>query len=191
MHGFDEFFGYLYHLDAMSDPFWFDYPQDWIDKTGPRNLIHCWATDVDDPTVCRVGEVGKQKIMDEGPLAPFPNMVDMQNWQEGRTAKYEMETFDEVLVEDQRTSWKGQERRQAVLHLAQQTRMHVFTYLPPKYQAMMNATDNYLEEAGMAQLDDSVGALLKHWTTSARPRTLSSSSPPTTARRCLLGRMAA
>jgi arylsulfatase A-like enzyme len=38
VHGFDEFFGYLYHLDAMSDPYRFDYPQDWIDKTGPRNL---------------------------------------------------------------------------------------------------------------------------------------------------------
>ena len=38
MHGFDEFFGYLYHLDAMSDPYWFDYPQDWIDKYGPRNV---------------------------------------------------------------------------------------------------------------------------------------------------------
>jgi outer membrane protein OmpA-like peptidoglycan-associated protein len=50
VHGFDEFFGYLYHLDAMSDPYWFDYPQDWIDKYGPRNLLHCWATDVDDPT---------------------------------------------------------------------------------------------------------------------------------------------
>jgi hypothetical protein len=36
--------------------------------------------------------------------------------------------------------------------------MHVFTYIPPKYQAMMNATSNYgLEEAGMAQIDDSVG----------------------------------
>src|SRR6516165_9875628 len=41
LHGFDEFFGYLYHLDAMSDPYWFDYPQDWIDKYGPRNLVHC------------------------------------------------------------------------------------------------------------------------------------------------------
>jgi len=41
--------------------------------------------------------------------------------------------------------------------------MHVFTYLPPKYQAMMNATNNYnVEEAGMAQMDDSIGALLKH-----------------------------
>jgi arylsulfatase len=50
VHGFDEFFGYLYHLDAMSDPYWFDYPQDWIDKTGPRNLIHTYAADVDDAT---------------------------------------------------------------------------------------------------------------------------------------------
>src|SRR5581483_3563752 len=51
VHGFDEYFGYLYHLDAMSDPYWFDYPQDWLDKTGPRDLIHCWATDTDDTTV--------------------------------------------------------------------------------------------------------------------------------------------
>ena len=72
VHGFDEFFGYLYHLDAMSDPYWFDYPQDWIDKTGPRNLIHSYASDTDDPTVMpRWGAVGKQKIVDEGPLAPF------------------------------------------------------------------------------------------------------------------------
>ena len=73
VHGFDEYFGYLYHLDAMSDPYWFDYPQDWIDKTGPRNLVHCWATDIDDPTEQpRWGKIGKQKIVDEGPLAPFP-----------------------------------------------------------------------------------------------------------------------
>jgi arylsulfatase A-like enzyme len=50
VHGFDEFFGYLYHLDAMSDPYWFDYPQDWIDKTGPRNLVHCFAA----PTIVNI-----------------------------------------------------------------------------------------------------------------------------------------
>src|ERR1700757_3786211 len=83
LHGFDEYFGYLYHLDAMSDPYWFDYPQDWIDKYGPRNLIHSYATDVDDPTVQpRWGKVGKQRIVDEGPLAPFPDMTgDHQYWQ--------------------------------------------------------------------------------------------------------------
>ena len=43
------------------------------------------------------------------------------------------------------------------------TRMHVWTFLSPKYQAMMNSKTNYgLEEAGMAQMDDSIGALLKH-----------------------------
>jgi arylsulfatase A-like enzyme len=37
LHGFDEFFGYLYHLDAMSDPYWYSYPQNWIERYGPRN----------------------------------------------------------------------------------------------------------------------------------------------------------
>src|SRR5947199_6322629 len=50
MHGFDEFFGYLYHLNAMEDPFWNTYPPEWKNTIGPRNLIHSWATDVDDPT---------------------------------------------------------------------------------------------------------------------------------------------
>jgi arylsulfatase len=165
VHGFDEFFGYLYHLDAMSDPYWFDYPQDWIDTSGPRNLVHCWATDTDDATVMpRWGKVGKQRIVDEGPLAPFPNMGGRQNWQQGRTAKYDMETFDEVLV-DSSKAFMDQAKRDGkpffIWHNT--TRMHVFTYLAPKYQAMMNYQTNYnIEDAGMAQLDDDVGDLLKH-----------------------------
>jgi arylsulfatase A-like enzyme len=165
VHGFDEFFGYLYHLDAMSDPYWFDYPQSWIDKTGPRDLVHCWATDTTDTTVQpRWGEVGKQKIVDEGPLPPFPNMTDQQNWQEGRKAKYDMQTFDDVLVQNTNSFMdKAKNDGKPFFIWHNTTRMHVFTYLPPKYQAMMNADDNYnVEEAGMAQLDDSVGALLKH-----------------------------
>ena len=132
VHGFDEFFGYLYHLDAMSDPYWFDYPQDWIDKTGPRDLVHCYATDVDDPTEQpRWGKIGKQKIVDEGPLAPFPDMKDMQNWQKGRKAKYDMETFDDVLVKVVlRVHGQGQEGRQAVLRLAQH-HAHARLHLSP------------------------------------------------------------
>ena len=165
VHGFDEFFGYLYHLDAMSDPYWFDYPQDWIDKTGPRNLVHCYATDVDDPTVMpRWGKVGKQKIVDEGPLAPFADMKNRQNWQVGRPAKYNMETFDEVLVESSKAFMdKAKKDGKPFFVWHNTTRMHVFTFLSQKYQGMMNPKDNYnLEEAGMAQLDDSVGALIKH-----------------------------
>lgn len=165
VHGFDEFFGYLYHLDAMSDPYWYDYPQDWIDKVGPRNLVHCWATDVDDPTeMARWGRVGKQKIVDEGPLAPFPDMAGRERWQESRKAKYEMETFDEVLVQNT-NGFMDQAKKDGkpffIWHNT--TRMHVFSYISPKYQALMNYQTNYgLEEAGMAQLDDNVGAILKH-----------------------------
>jgi arylsulfatase A-like enzyme len=165
VHGFDEFFGYLYHLDAMSDPYWFSYPQDWIDKTGPRNLTHCWATDTEDATeMPRWGKVGKQKIEDEGPLAPFPNMKDMQNWQEGRKAKYDMETFDDVLVKASSDFMdKAKKDGKPFFLWHNTTRMHVFTYIPPKYQAMMNYKSNYgVEEAGMAQMDDSIGAILKH-----------------------------
>jgi arylsulfatase A-like enzyme len=165
LHGFDEFFGYLYHLDAMSDPYWFDYPQDWIDKYGPRNLVHSYATDTDDAAVQpRWGKVGKQRIIDEGPLAPFPNMAGRQRWQAGRPAKYNMETFDEVLVEHSNGFMDKAKRDGKPFFIWHNTtRMHVFTFVPPKYQAMMNYDTNYgLEEAGMAQLDDSVGALLKH-----------------------------
>jgi arylsulfatase len=165
VHGFDEYFGYLYHLDAMSDPYWNDYPQDWIDKTGPRDLTHCWATDTDDPTVMpRWGKVGKQKIVDEGPLPPFPNMAGRQGWQEGRKAKYDMETFDEALVKHTNGFMdKAKQDGKPFFIWHNTTRMHVFSYIPPKYQAMMNAKSNYgLEEAGMAQMDDCIGAILQH-----------------------------
>ncbi len=165
VHGFDEFFGYLYHLDAMSDPYWYSYPPDWFAKYGPRSLVHCWATDKDDDTVePRWGKVGKQKIEDEGPLAPFPNMADHQSWQQGPKAKYDMETFDQVLVKNSCEFMdKAKQEGKPFFIWHNTTRMHVFTYLSPKYQAEMNAKTNYgVEEAGMHDLDDMVGALLKH-----------------------------
>jgi arylsulfatase A-like enzyme len=71
VHGFDEFFGYLYHLDAMEDPCHRNYPPAMKDVVGPRNMVHSWATNVDDPTAQpRWGKVGKQKIEDAGPLCP-------------------------------------------------------------------------------------------------------------------------
>src|SRR5579862_9884666 len=71
VHGFDEFFGYLYHLDAMEDPFHPNYPQNLLNVVGPRNLVHSWATDTDDQTVMpRWGKIGKQRIEDAGTLYP-------------------------------------------------------------------------------------------------------------------------
>ena len=65
VHGFDEFFGYLYHLDAMEDPAHPNYPQNLLNVVGPRNMVHSWATDKDDPTeMPRWGKIGKQRIED-------------------------------------------------------------------------------------------------------------------------------
>lgn len=168
LHGFDEFFGYLYHLDAMSDPYWYSFPDDqaYRDQVGPRNLLHCWAADSDDPIEQpRWGKVGKQRIVDEGPLAPFPDMSNVPNMHDiTPKAKYDMGTFDEVLVKestDFMDKAKADGKPFFVWHNT--TRMHVWTFLSPKYQALMNSKSNFgLEEAGMAQLDDSVGAILKH-----------------------------
>jgi arylsulfatase len=71
VHGFDEFFGNLYHLNAEEDPEDPDYPKDprFRAKFSPRGVLHCWATDKDDPTEePRWGRVGKQKIKDTGAL---------------------------------------------------------------------------------------------------------------------------
>ena len=73
-HGFDEFFGNLYHLNAEEEPEMYDYPPeddfpDFRKNLGPRGVIHSWATDQDDSTEQpRWGRVGRQRIEDTGPL---------------------------------------------------------------------------------------------------------------------------
>ena len=84
VHGFDEFFGNLYHLNAEEEPELPDYPKDPAFKAmfGPRGVLHCKATDKDDATVDpRFGRVGKQTIVDTGPLT-----------------KKRMETIDEEIT---------------------------------------------------------------------------------------------
>jgi arylsulfatase len=155
VHGFDEFWGYLYHLDAMEDPFHANYPQALKDKVGPRNLLHCLATDEDDPTVDpRWGKVGKQKITDEGPLPPHP--ID--------GIKYNMETVDEV-IRDKTIAFidKAKADGKSFFLWYNPTRMHVVTHLSPKYQGMRNSENGWsIEEAGMAQMDDCIGAVMQH-----------------------------
>jgi arylsulfatase len=155
VHGFDEFFGYLYHLDAMEDPFHPNYPQNLLNVVGPRNLVHSWATDVDDPTeMPRWGKIGKQKIEDEGPLPPHPT----------NGIKYNMETVDDTIRD---LSLKFIDKAKAdgkpFFVWMNPTRMHVVTHLSPKYAAMMNSENGWsIEEAGMAQLDDDIGLVMQH-----------------------------
>jgi arylsulfatase A-like enzyme len=156
VHGFDEFHGYLYHLDAMSDPYWYSYPKDpaFRAKYGPRNVLHCYATDVVDETVePRWGKVGKQRIVDDGPLPPHPI--------EG--VKYNMETFDDVIVADVKEFMEKAKKEDKPFFIWHNpTRMHIWTHLSDKYKALMNSDTNFgLEEAGMVQLDDDVGEVLK------------------------------
>jgi arylsulfatase len=169
VHGFDEFFGYLYHLDAMSDPYWYSFPTDekYYNTYGPRSLVHCWATDTDDATVePRWGKVGKQKVVNEGPLPPFPDMSNVPNMHDipFLKAKYDMTTFDPVLAKascDFMDNAKQAGKPFFVWHNT--TRMHVWTFLSKKYSSMQNSETNYgLEEAGMADMDDNIGTLLKH-----------------------------
>jgi arylsulfatase A-like enzyme len=71
VHGFDEFFGNLYHLNAEEEPEMANYPKDprFHETFGPRGVIHSWAAEEDDATEePRWGKVGKQKIEDTGPL---------------------------------------------------------------------------------------------------------------------------
>lgn len=154
VHGFDEFFGYLYHLDAMQDPFNKTYPPEMKDKVGPRNIVHCLATNKDDPTVDpRWGKVGKQTIIDKGPLSPHPT----------KGIEYNMETIDEV-IRDHTLGFidKAHKEGKPFFVWMNPTRMHVFTYLSEKYDKMRTPENGWsIQEAGMAQFDDVIGAVMK------------------------------
>jgi arylsulfatase len=88
VHGFDEFFGNLYHLNAEEEPEHPDYPTEQEapllrNALLPRGVLHCWASEQDSAEVDeRFGPVGKQRIEDTGPLT-----------------KKRMETIDDDIAE--------------------------------------------------------------------------------------------
>jgi arylsulfatase A-like enzyme len=147
LHGFDEFYGYLYHLDAMEDPCHPNYPQALKDTVGPRNMLHTWATDTDDPTEQpRWGKVGKQKIEDAGELCPE-----------------RMKTVDdEILDNTMKFIDKAKKDGKPFFVWLNPTRMHVVTHLSDKYERLRTSENGWsIEEAGMAQLDDIVGSVMQ------------------------------
>jgi arylsulfatase A-like enzyme len=118
VHGFDEFFGNLYHLNAEEEPEMYDYfPEKdfpgFRENIGPRGVIHSWAQDKDDPTEQkRWGKVGKQKIKDTGPL----------------TTK-RMETCDEEFVDAAKDFIKRQNSAGKPFFVwLNTTHMHLFTH---------------------------------------------------------------
>ena len=148
VHGFDEFFGYLYHLDAMEDPSHRNYPQALKDVVGPRNMVHSWATDRDDSTEQpRWGKIGKQRIEDAGTLYPK-----------------RMETVDdEILDNTLKFIDKARTDKKPFFVWLNPTRMHVVTHLSEKYESLRNSENGWsVQEAGMAQLDDVVGSVMAY-----------------------------
>jgi arylsulfatase len=147
VHGFDEFFGYLYHLDAMEDPAHPNYPQALLSKVGPRNMLTCKASATDDATVDpRWGKVGMQTIKDEGTLYPE-----------------RMETVDDEILA-RALAFVDQARKDGKPFFLwlNPTRMHVVTHLSDKYDGLRTSENGWsIQEAGMAQLDDIVGAVMK------------------------------
>ena len=145
VHGFDEFFGNLYHLNAEEEPENPDYPKDPAFKArfGPRGVIRSMATDSDDPTVDpRFGKVGRQKIEDTGPLT-----------------KKRMETIDDETANAAVDFIQRQARAGKPFFVwFNSTRMHLYTHVRPSMQGQSGISEYF---DGMIEHDGHVGQLLK------------------------------
>ena len=147
VNGFDEFFGNLYHLNAEEEPELPDYPKDpaYRAKFGPRGVLRCKATDVDDPTVDpRFGKVGKQTIEDTGALT-----------------KKRMETIDDETSAAAIDYMKRQHTAgKPFFCWFNGTRMHLRTHVRQDHRGRYKHGDSeYID--GMIEHDDTVGTLLK------------------------------
>src|ERR1700754_3412708 len=145
VHGFDEFFGNLYHLNAEEEPEYENYPKDpaFRKRFGPRGVLKCKATEKDDPTVDeQFGKVGKQVIENTGPLS-----------------RKRMETVDEEFLASA-LDFIDRKTRAGTPWFCyfNPTRMQVFTPLKP---SSAGKTGLGLYPDGMVELDGYVGELLK------------------------------
>jgi arylsulfatase A-like enzyme len=131
-HGFDEFFGNLYHLNAEEEPENPNYPKnpEFKKKFGPRGVIHSWAL-----------PDGTQKIEDTGPLT-----------------KKRMETVDEeVTAAALKFMDKAVKDGKPFFVWWNSTRMHIFTHLKP---SSVGKTGLGIYADGMVEHDAMVGQLL-------------------------------
>lgn len=157
-HGFDEFFGNLYHLNTQEEAEQRDYQrfgkaysgslEAYEKKFGTRGVIHSFATNVDDPTNDpRFGPVGKQKIKDTGPLT----QERMKNFDEG-----------EVIPLAEKFMQKAKQDNKPFFVWLNTSRMHLYTRLNEKWRY---AAEKYTSEAdyhgsGMLQHDHDIGMVL-------------------------------
>jgi arylsulfatase len=146
VHGFDEFFGNFYHLNAEEEPENEDYPKnpEFKAKFGPRGVFKCVATSTDStlPDDARFGKWGKQKCEDTGPL----------------TTK-RMETFDgEVAAGAKDFMERSVKSGKPFFLWFNTTRMHIWTHLKPESR---NKTGLGVYPDGMVEHDAQIGEMLK------------------------------
>jgi arylsulfatase A-like enzyme len=145
VHGFDEFFGNLYHLNAEEEPEYENYPKDpaFLKKFGPRGVMRCKASDKDDTTVdAQFGKVGKQVIENTGALT-----------------RKRMETVDEEFIGAAMDFMERKTKEGGPWFCYfNPTRMHVFTHLK---ESSRGKSGFGLYPDGMVELDGYVGQLLQ------------------------------
>jgi arylsulfatase A-like enzyme len=148
VHGFDEFYGNLYHLNAEEDPENRFYPSDpmFRQRFGPRGVLRCKASDRDDPTEHpRWGRVGKQTIEDTGPLT-----------------KKRMETIDDETSAAAIDFMQRQVRANTPFFCwFNSTRMHFRTHVRESHRDKpgLNSRTEYAD--GMIEHDVTIGTILK------------------------------
>jgi arylsulfatase len=153
VHGFDEWFGNLYHLNAEEEPEELDYPGQknpaYTERFGPRGVLHTWATNVDDPTEDpKFGRVGKQKIESTGPLT-----------------RERMKTFDAEVLK-QTLDWMDRTGKgdKPFFVWFNTTAIHVWSHVTKEYlQKAVNEgrAEEDVVRAKMIEHDEQVGAILK------------------------------
>lgn len=148
VHGFDEFFGNLYHLNAEEEPENFNYPTDpaFRKKFGPRGVLKCSASERDDPTVDpRFGRVGKQVIEDTGALT-----------------KKRMETIDDETSDAAVDYIKRQSKAEKPFFCwFNAPRMHLRTHVKAENRDKPGLTARTEYADGMIEHDNHVGKILK------------------------------
>ena len=146
VHGFDEFFGALYHLNASEEPEQSDYPKgaEFIKRYGPRGVLDCRASDKDDPaTDPRAGKMGKQVCTDTGPLT-----------------KKRMETVDDEFAEHAQDFIKRQHKAgKPFFTWVNFTHMHFRTHAKPESMEQSGVAQNEYHDA-MIDHDKNVGSIL-------------------------------
>jgi arylsulfatase len=148
VHGFDEFFGNLYHLNAEEDPESRTYPRDpaFRQALGPRGVLRCKASDRDDPTEQpRWGKVGRQTIEDTGPLT-----------------RKRMETVDDETSAAAIDFIQRQARSNTPFFCwFNSTRMHFRTHVREAHRDKPGLTSRTEYADGMIEHDATIGQILK------------------------------